>query len=257
MAITYIIGNEQYMGKSTDDLSQLKPYIGSKIYLYDTKKTKIYNGAEGWVDYEYPTGGTGGGSSVITDGSIITSMFATDAKAPLAGISDSTNAVTAAKITDATATGKSVLTAASKTAARTAIGAGTSSLALGTTSATAKAGDYKPASTDISDATAIGKSLIVATDKATARTAIGAGTSNLALGTTSSTAKAGNYVPTWAQVTGKPTTFAPVSATSSVVGGVKQAVAQADSVATDVAGLVTDFNTLLANLRTAGIISAT
>jgi hypothetical protein len=34
----------------------------------------------------------------------------------------------------------------------------------------------------------------------------------------------------------------------------KPAVAQADSTATDVAGLVADFNTLLYNLRTAGII---
>jgi len=34
-----------------------------------------------------------------------------------------------------------------------------------------------------------------------------------------------------------------------------QAAAQADSAATDIAGLVADFNTLLANLRTAGIIA--
>ena len=36
----------------------------------------------------------------------------------------------------------------------------------------------------------------------------------------------------------------------------KMAPAQADSVATDVAGLKADFNTLLANLRTAGILTA-
>lgn len=35
----------------------------------------------------------------------------------------------------------------------------------------------------------------------------------------------------------------------------KQAAAQADSVATDVAGVVADFNALLANLRTAGIVA--
>ncbi|MFX3616128.1 MAG: head fiber protein [Sporolactobacillus sp.] len=39
------------------------------------------------------------------------------------------------------------------------------------------------------------------------------------------------------------------------LGGVKQATAQADSTATDVTGLVTDFNALLAKLRTAGIIA--
>lgn len=43
--------------------------------------------------------------------------------------------------------------------------------------------------------------------------------------------------------------------TSTVRGGVLQASAQADSTATDVAGLVTDFNALLAKLRTAGVIA--
>lgn len=58
----------------------------------------------------------------------------------------------------------------------------------------------------------------------------------------------------WADITGKPTTFAPVPATASVVGGVKAAATQADSVATDAAGLVTDFNALLAKLKAAGIM---
>lgn len=45
----------------------------------------------------------------------------------------------------------------------------------------------------ISDSTALGQSLVKASDAATARTAIGAGTSNLALGTTSTTAAAGDH----------------------------------------------------------------
>lgn len=45
------------------------------------------------------------------------------------------------------------------------------------------------------------------------------------------------------------------AATTSTAGVVKQAAVQADSVATDVAGLVTDFNALLAKLRTAGILA--
>lgn len=49
-------------------------------------------------------------------------------------------------------------------------------------------------------ATATGKAVMKATDATAARTAIGAGTSNLAVGTTDSTAKAGNYVPTSAEV---------------------------------------------------------
>ena len=44
-------------------------------------------------------------------------------------------------------------------------------------------------------------------------------------------------------------------ATTSVKGIVKQSVAQADSIATDVAGLKADFNALLAKLRTAGILA--
>ncbi|HBE9081421.1 head fiber protein [Serratia fonticola] len=59
----------------------------------------------------------------------------------------------------------------------------------------------------------------------------------------------------WDDVTGKPTTFAPVTATTSVTGGVKQAATQANSTATDAAGLVTDFNALLAKLKAAGIMA--
>lgn len=46
---------------------------------------------------------------------------------------------------------------------------------------------------DISDASVVGKSLLKATDATEARTAIGAGTSNLALGTTASTASMGTH----------------------------------------------------------------
>lgn len=42
-------------------------------------------------------------------------------------------------------------------------------------------------------------------------------------------------------------------ATPTVAGVVKQAAAQADSVATDVPGLLADFNALMAKLRAAGI----
>jgi hypothetical protein len=107
---------------------------------------------------------------------------------------------TASNISDSTATGRSVITAADAAAARTAIGAGTSNLTIGTTSTTAKAGDYQPSSTNITDSTVTGRSLITATNAAAARTAIGAGTSNLAIGTTSTTAKAGDYQPTSANI---------------------------------------------------------
>lgn len=67
---------------------------------------------------------------------------------------------------------------------------------IGTGPTDAKAGDYQPTAASISDATATGRSILTATDATAARTAIGAGTSNLALGTTSTTAKAGDYAPT-------------------------------------------------------------
>lgn len=74
-------------------------------------------------------------------------------------------------------------------AARTVIGAGTSDLALGTTSTTAKAGDYEPDWGDVGSKPAV---IAAGADQATARSAIGAGTSDLAIGTTGSTAMAGN-----------------------------------------------------------------
>lgn len=45
------------------------------------------------------------------------------------------------------------------------------------------------------------------------------------------------------------------AATTNKVGGVKQAAAVADSTATSVADLKTNFNALLAALRTAGILA--
>lgn len=95
----------------------------------------------------------------------------------------------------------------SYTAARGVLGAGTSSLALGTTSTTAKAGNYQPATTDIVGSTSFGRSLISAADQAAAQALIGAsgtGTSNLTIGTTSGTAADGAVVAALSSaVTGK------------------------------------------------------
>lgn len=56
---------------------------------------------------------------------------------------------TASQISDSTATGRAVLTSASAAAARTAIGAGTSDLVIGSTSTTAKAGDWVPSFAEV------------------------------------------------------------------------------------------------------------
>ena len=82
---------------------------------------------------------------------------------------------------------------ATQAAARSAISAGTSSLTLGTTGATAKAGDYQPAAANITDSTATGRAVLTAASATAARTAIGAGTSDLALGSTETTAAAGDH----------------------------------------------------------------
>ncbi|MGW5920853.1 hypothetical protein ACWFPY_17860 [Nocardia fluminea] len=81
-------------------------------------------------------------------------------------------AIDADSITDATTVGKALIRAADAAAARTAIAAGTSNLALGTTSSTAKAGDYAPNAAAISDSTTTGRALVTAANAAAARTAI-------------------------------------------------------------------------------------
>lgn len=74
---------------------------------------------------------------------------------------------------------------ATQAAARSAIGAGTSSLALGTTGSTAKAGDYQPAAANITDATTTGRALLTAASATAART-------TLALATVAATGDAGD-----------------------------------------------------------------
>jgi hypothetical protein len=87
----------------------------------------------------------------------------------------------------------------------------------------------------------------------------------------------GSATVTWDAITGKPTTFAPTigsTASTAAAGNHTHAVAaitglqtaldakltatkaatQANSTATDVAGLLADFNALLAKLKTAGIM---
>jgi len=97
--------------------------------------------------------------------------------------------------------------------------------------------------TDISSITAIGKQLIDSANAAAARTAIGAGTSSLAIGTTSATAKAGDW---------KPASTDLPAASAAAIGGVKMAAAMADLTA---APTQADFNGLLAKLRTSGALA--
>lgn len=108
-------------------------------------------------------------------------------------------------------------------------------VAVGWTEVTGKPSVFPTTAANVTDATTTGRSVLTATDATAARTAIGAGTSSLALGTTASTAAPGNHTH------------------SGLLTG--SATAVNNSTATDVAGLVTDFNNLLAALRTRGIIT--
>lgn len=232
----------------------------------------------------------------------------------VAGALRSAATVISTSIADSTTVGRAVLTAVDAATARSAIGAGTSNLAIGTTSTTAKAGDYAPAwndvtdkpasftpathahgaadissgvlniariptgttgttvalgndarftdartptahahageditsgtvafarlpvgtaagtvaagndsrlsdartptahthlASDITDSTTVGRAVLTAGDAAGARSAIGAGTSSLVIGTAAGTAKVGNYVPSWGEITSRPSTFPP------------------------------------------------
>jgi len=75
----------------------------------------------------------------------------------------------------------------------------------------------------ITDATTVGKALLGAASTAAARTAIGAGTSNLAVGTSATDAKRGDYVATWAELGTVPTSSLPPLAINDVFTVASQA----------------------------------
>ena len=128
--------------------------------------------------------------------------------------------ITADNITDASLVGKQVLTAADQAAARTALGAGTgtSNLTIGTTAATAAAGNHTHAV-----ATTAAAGLMSGADKAKLD-GIAANANAYAL-----------------------------PAAGAVIGGVKQGVAVAN--ATSETDVVAQLNAALASLRTSGALA--
>lgn len=138
-------------------------------------------------------------------------------------------AVTSADITDATTTGRAVLTAASQAAARTAIGAGTSSTTGTVTSVNGQ--------TPTSGAVTVGANTITTGVLPIAQVPTGATATTVALG---------NHTHTISQVTDL--TAAKLMTNS--------ATAVNATTATDAAGLVTFINTtLLPALRARGIVT--
>lgn len=157
------------------------------------------------------------GSGNVADGTITTLKLHDDAVTTIKLADDSVanaklqdGAVTSAKIQDGTIVNADISSSAD--IAQTKI----AGLA---TSFSAKADlVHTHAVAQLSDSTPTGRSLLTAADAATARSVIGAGTSNLTVGVTSGTAKAGDYSPTWSEVSGKPTEFSPSDAgTASLV----------------------------------------
>ena len=114
---------------------------------------------------------------------------------------------TASAISDSTTVGRAVLTAVDAAAARSAIGAGTSSFSGAYSALTGIPSTFATTAALIGDASATGRSVLTAADAPAARTAIGAGTSS--------------FSGAYSALTGIPSTFAPIigsTATTAVAG---------------------------------------
>jgi hypothetical protein len=140
----------------------------------------------------------------------------------LAGKAASVHTHTSSQISDSTATGRSILIATDASAARTAIGAGTSNLAIGTSGSTAKAGDYQPASTNISDSTATGRSLLTAASATAAKTTLSLVKADVGLtnvdNTSDSTKNSASATLTNKTIDGSSNTLTNVSLSTGVTG---------------------------------------
>jgi len=103
---------------------------------------------------------------------------------------------------------------------------------LGSAPEAGSAGDVMAEIGDEADVSTVGRALIGANDAAAARTAVGATVTGAAL-----------------------IVAADAAAARAAIEAPGIAAAHSDSTATEVAGLVTDFNALLAKLRTAGVVA--
>jgi hypothetical protein len=120
-----------------------------------------------------------------------------------------------------TISGKPAVVAAGATqaAARTAIGAGTSSLVVGTGAGDAKAGNYQPTAANVSDSTTTGRALLTAADAAAARTALGLGTAATTAATAYATAAQGTLADSALQASTAQAINAQTGTTYTLVAG--------------------------------------
>ncbi len=128
--------------------------------------------------------------------------YVTDAEKAKLGNLSGTNTGDQTLPTWSTISGKPAVVAAGATEAdaRTAIGAGTSSLVVGTGAGDAKAGNYQPTAANISDSTTTGRAVLTAADAAAARTALSLGTAATTASTAYATAAQGAKADTALQV---------------------------------------------------------
>lgn len=102
--------------------------------------------------------------------------------------------------------------------ARTAIGAGTSSLVIGTGAGDAKAGNYQPTAANVSDSTTTGRALLTAADAAAARTTLGLGTAATTASTAYATAAQGTTADAALAAAAAPELIRDTMATALVAG---------------------------------------
>jgi hypothetical protein len=124
------------------------------------------------------------GLQATLDAKAATSHTHTGVYAPALGADD--NYVTGAEKAALHTHPAVIAQGATQADARTAIGAGTSSIVVGTGAGDAKAGNYQPTAANVSDSTTTGRALLTAADAAAARTTLALGTA----ATTASTAYA-------------------------------------------------------------------
>jgi hypothetical protein len=103
--------------------------------------------------------------------------------------------------------------------ARTAIGAGTSSIVVGTGAGDAKAGNYQPTAANVSDSTTTGRALLTAADAAAARTALGLGTAATTAATAYATAAQGTLADSALQASTAQAINAQTGTTYTLVAG--------------------------------------
>jgi hypothetical protein len=183
--------------------------LGEVGWETDTRKGKLGNGIAAWNSLDYIAGAEGGGSGTITsvngdDGpSVVLTAADVGAVATVNGDAGPNVVVTPNMIgAIETVNGES---GPEVTLSAADVGALPTSYVPDFFDLTSVPASFPPDShthlaSEVSDSTSLGRSLLSAVSQAAARSAIGAGTSSLVIGTLVTNAKAGNYTPTIADL---------------------------------------------------------